>query len=166
MWNKYYCVHSFVPGSLFQNSLMKAAATYFPPVLNETFPLPTGKVLDEERLFMNSTCAKQNVFYDPEFVPAFFNPADLGALNASAVEICGDDKQCLYDIAQSKNLALGLSTRSFEAESEKEDEAFGKCVALELFRVRWACVLVSRSLQFGSVFFSPPLAPPLPLPLN
>ena len=75
---------------------------------------------------MTENCSKQDVFFDGNFTPAFFDIADLGNLTDEALKICGDNKQCLYDIAQTRDLSIGKSTRSFEDESKKLDEELGK----------------------------------------
>lgn len=75
---------------------------------------------------MMPNCSKQDVFFDEHFVPAFFNMSALGDLLENATAICGDNKACLYDIAQTRNLALGKSTQMFEEEAKKEEEELGR----------------------------------------
>ena len=51
-----------------------------------------------------------STFYDPDYTPMFeatFNNSDLEAI---AVEICGDDQFCLYDIAATEDINIGLTT--------------------------------------------------------
>ena len=45
-------------------------------------------------------------FFQPTFQPKFANPK----LEAEAKELCGDDIFCLFDVAATGNMDIGLST--------------------------------------------------------
>ena len=81
---------------------------------------------DNERLFVNITCAKEGVFFDGNFKPVFFDFDSLGDLKENATRICGNNLECLFDIAQTKNLAVGEGTVGFEEESNKIKETLSE----------------------------------------
>ena len=49
-------------------------------------------------------------FYDPYFVPSFEPNFSDPTLESKANEICGDDSSCLFDIAATGNIDVGIST--------------------------------------------------------
>ena len=75
---------------------------------------------------MNNSCLKENVFFDGNFNPAFFSMDSLGDLRVSAITLCGENLECLFDIAQTRNLAVGKETMGFEEENKKIKETLGK----------------------------------------
>ena len=58
-------------------------------------------------------------YYDPyfeaEFQPVFGSPV----LEIEATRLCGDDRFCLFDIAATGNIEIGLSTLKTSEEIEK-----------------------------------------------
>lgn len=75
---------------------------------------------------MNSSCAKENVFFEANFTPAFYDKDSLGNLTAEAERLCGEDLACLFDIAQTRNLDVGKATKGFEEENNQIKEILGK----------------------------------------
>ena len=49
-------------------------------------------------------------YYDPLFQPSFKPEFQNPELEMEAVEICGEDMFCLFDIAATGNSEIGLST--------------------------------------------------------
>ena len=52
-----------------------------------------------------------DTFYDPYFVPLYQPNFNNPELEAQAKEICGEDKFCLFDIATTGNVDVGIATR-------------------------------------------------------
>ena len=64
----------------------------------------------EDSLFTYTAGEMFETFYDPDFSPTFeiqFTDTDL---EGRAMEICGEDQFCLYDIAATQNTNIGLTT--------------------------------------------------------
>ena len=49
-------------------------------------------------------------YYDPFFQPSFKPEFESPELERAAVELCGEDEFCLFDIAATGNTEIGLST--------------------------------------------------------
>ena len=64
-----------------------------------------------------------------DFAPVFFEEA-LASLDANltieAKRVCGDDVTCLFDIAATKNLAIGQATLSESTQIQNEISILGK----------------------------------------
>lgn len=58
-------------------------------------------------------------FYDPSFIPMFEPTFEDSTLEKEAKEVCGDDEYCLFDIAATKKVEIGMATmeggQNFEA---------------------------------------------------
>ncbi len=51
-----------------------------------------------------------SAFSDPSFVPMFQPSFDNIELEEQARNVCGDDESCLFDIAATKNVDIGMAT--------------------------------------------------------
>ena len=49
-------------------------------------------------------------FYDPDYIPAFAPTFDDPFLEQQAKNICGDSLFCLFDIAATERLDIGITT--------------------------------------------------------
>ena len=49
-------------------------------------------------------------FYDPDFSPAFQPTFENKSLEQQAKEVCGENEYCLFDIAATKNVDIGMAT--------------------------------------------------------
>ena len=85
--------------------------------------LPVGKVPDEERLFVLPNCSLQVVFFDDAFVPSFLNSS---AVTQEIIALCGDNKECIYDVLTTGNRELGQQTAGFEEENQNLVNELGK----------------------------------------
>ena len=77
-----------------------------------TFLLHTAGIIDTpaNSLFTYQPGESWATYYDPYFVPTYqtlFNDSDLAA---QAGELCSDDPFCLFDIAATGRVDIGLST--------------------------------------------------------
>ena len=51
-----------------------------------------------------------DTFYDPYFVPSYQPNFNNPELESQAKEICGEDKFCLFDIATTGSVDVGIAT--------------------------------------------------------
>ena len=65
---------------------------------------------EDESLFTYGEGQSFQTFYDPFYVPMYEVEFDDPSLEATALEICGEDQFCLYDIAATRNVSIGLTT--------------------------------------------------------
>ena len=71
----------------------------------------TGIIDDSsDSLFTYKTGESWETFYDPSFSPAFKPTFEDPVLEEEAKEVCGDDKSCLYDVAATKKVEIGMAT--------------------------------------------------------
>ena len=66
----------------------------------------------EDSLFLYNELIGESweLFYDPDYNPAFSPTFDDPDLEQLAVEICGDSLFCLFDIAATKRPEIGMTT--------------------------------------------------------
>jgi len=78
----------------------------------------TGIVDESDSLFTYSVGESRSTGHDPNFVPSFHPVFSNPSLESEAIETCGDDEFCLFDIAITGRMDIGLSTlnasRSFD----------------------------------------------------
>ena len=74
-----------------------------------------GRVPDAERLFVLSNCTPQDVFFDANFVPSFLN---FSLVTPEIRALCGDNKECIYDVLTTGNDELGKESAGFEKENQ------------------------------------------------
>lgn len=58
------------------------------------------------------------MFYDPDFVPLYEPRFTNSTIQTEALEACGGDTFCLFDIAATGRMEVGLSTLSASQELE------------------------------------------------
>ena len=64
----------------------------------------------EESLFFYRGNMSWSDFYDPGFTPIFMPTFSDPALEAQARKLCAGDPACLYDVAVTDRLDIGLAT--------------------------------------------------------
>ena len=60
-----------------------------------------------------------DTFYDPFFVPSFEPTFTNPDLEEEAMEVCDDDINCLYDIATTGKVQIGVATRDTSVQIEQ-----------------------------------------------
>ena len=86
------------------------SSTYGIPITY--FPLLPLGIIDspDDSLFSYRPGESWATYFDPFFVP-FFEPVFANTdLEARASEVCGDDTFCLFDIAATSRVEIGMST--------------------------------------------------------
>ena len=72
-----------------------------------------------ESLFSYGPGEEWRTFYDPDFVP-FYEPVFADSnMQMQAIEACGGDSFCLFDIAATGRMEVGLSTLAASQELEE-----------------------------------------------
>ena len=61
-------------------------------------------------LFFYNSEENWDTFYDPFFVPSYQPTFSSTELETQAREVCGNDKFCLFDIAATGNVDIGVTT--------------------------------------------------------
>ncbi len=91
-----------------------------------------------ESLFTYNAGESFIFFYDPNFNPVFKPTFRNTDLEDKAREVCGNDEYCLFDIAATNNVEIGMATmRGVESFDEMVEMAVpgGLCVALNMIIV-------------------------------
>ena len=73
----------------------------------------------EDSLFTYRDGEDWSTFYDPMFLPAFEASFSDPALEAEANSVCGDDTACLFDIASTGNVEIGMATMQGSMEIQR-----------------------------------------------
>ena len=85
--------------------------------------------MEDEKLYRNIDDDDDKYRCPDDFAPVFFQEA-LDSLSpqlkSDAQDVCGNDLSCLFDIAATKNIAIGQSTLSESTQIQKEIAILGK----------------------------------------
>ena len=65
---------------------------------------------EEQSLFTYKQNFSWETYYDPEFEPLFEPVFSNATLEQQAMQACGDDVFCLFDVATTNRMDIGLST--------------------------------------------------------
>ena len=89
-----------------------------------TSPTHTAGIIDTpaNSLFTYQPGESWATYYDPYFVPTYLTEFSDPDLAAQANELCGDDPFCLFDIAATGRVDIGLSTLQGSQEFEQIEE--------------------------------------------
>lgn len=80
----------------------------------------TGRVEKASRsLFPRIPQEQWDELNDPSFVPVFHPRFSTQELNATATTVCSGEEECLFDVAASGRLEVGLATLEFVKEYKK-----------------------------------------------
>lgn len=85
-----------------------------------TICIPAGIVdTPADSLFSYQPGENWATYYDPFYMPSYETVFDDPALEAQARNACGDDKMCLFDVAATGNIDIGMSTLNTGKEIER-----------------------------------------------
>jgi deleted-in-malignant-brain-tumors protein 1 len=76
----------------------------------------------DDSLFTYDVLGSWNTFFKPEYKPIFEVSFNDSTLEEKALEICGDNKLCLFDVAATGDLSIGDLTKEVEKEQETLSE--------------------------------------------
>ena len=88
-----------------------------------------GEVLAEDSLFFDSLRQKRQTPPSDEFVPVFFSQLNITEEHRT---ICGDNQQCLFDIAASGDITLANTTLEHEEEYNKTVEIISMYIQFKI----------------------------------
>ena len=74
---------------------------------------------DSDSLFTFGKSGNFDMFYDPTFTPIFTPNFTNPELQSQAEVICGNDVACLFDVAATGSVDIGLSTLSGSRELQE-----------------------------------------------
>ncbi|EDV27739.1 uncharacterized protein TRIADDRAFT_53736 [Trichoplax adhaerens] len=82
------------------------------------------RITDEESLFTYPTGISTDNFTDPNYVPNFSKDPEVlfkndTELKEKALKICGSDRTCLYDVAETANLQLAARSKDIDQQYER-----------------------------------------------
>ena len=71
-------------------------------------------------------------FSDPDFEPMFADNITWhnDSLRQEAIDQCGNDHECLFDVASTKDLSVGLVTKDISIQLVNETNKLGKYLNL------------------------------------
>lgn len=89
-----------------------------------------GRITDAESLFTYPAGIGTDNFTDPNYVPNFSKDPDAlfknnTALKEKALEVCGNDLTCLYDVAETSNLQLAARSKDIDQQYETVQKDIG-----------------------------------------
>lgn len=102
-------------------------------------------ISEKESLFTYKDATTYSDFQKPSFVPTFETPSDLPE---DVVEVCGDDKECIFDYAVSGSQELATETRKGTQRFKSFLDAFALRKSREKDKKK---KLGCRTTDFGSV---------------
>ena len=95
--------------------------------------IPAGIIDDpDDSLFFYEEDKSWADYFDPNFTPAYKPTFTDPALEEKAMEICGDDQFCVFDIAATEREEVGMSTMQGNLDLEMITELSqpGLCVCM------------------------------------
>ena len=74
-----------------------------------------------------------HTFSKPDFEPIFADNITWhnDSLKQEAEEQCGDDHECLFDVASTNDLSVGLVTKDISVQLVNETNALGKRIVIQ-----------------------------------
>ena len=93
-------------------------------LLHTSLPMLTAGIIDDpdNSLFSYQEGKSWADYFDPNFTPAYQPTFTDPALEARAMEICGDDQFCVFDIAATEREEVGMSTMQGNLDLEEITE--------------------------------------------
>ena len=93
-----------------------------------------GQINESQSLFTYAQNESVHTFADPDFVPMFsdnimwYNDSVRQAAEAQ----CGDDHECLFDVASTNDLSVGIATKDISIQLVNESRILSKYHPMEL----------------------------------
>lgn len=93
-----------------------------------------GQISEPQSLFTYAQNESVHTFADPDFVPMFSDNITWynDSVQQAAEAQCGDDHECLFDVASTNDLSVGIATKDISIQLVNESKTLGKCHPLEL----------------------------------
>ena len=82
---------------------------------NDIVILLTGATSANDSLFTYEEGKDHSSYFDVQYEPVFLDQVDLEFANVTlgqqARDVCGDNKQCLFDIYTTRKVSIGLASK-------------------------------------------------------
>ena len=93
-----------------------------------------GQINQSQSLFTYGAHESVANFSKPDFMPMFADNITWHnqSLEQEARDQCGDDSECLFDVASTKDLSVGMVTKEISIQLVNETNKLGKCWRQEL----------------------------------
>ena len=87
-----------------------------------------GQISESQSLFTYGQNESVNTFTRPDFVPMFADNITWqnDSLRLAAEAQCGDDHDCLFDVASTNDLSVGVLTKDINVQFVNETNSLGK----------------------------------------
>ena len=87
-----------------------------------------GQINGSQSLFAYGNNESVDTFANPDFKPMFADNITWhnDSLRLEAVEQCGDDHECLFDVASTNDLSVGMVTKNISVQLVNESNALSK----------------------------------------
>jgi len=97
-------------------------------ILNADFDVLLGQINQSQSLFNYANNESVDTFKDFDFVPMFADNITWhnDSLREKAEAECGDDHECLFDVASTNDLSVGLVTKDISIQLVHESNALSK----------------------------------------
>ena len=87
-----------------------------------------GQINESQSLFTYDQNESVNTFARPDFVPMFADNITWqnDSIRLAAEAQCGDDHDCLFDVASTNDLSVGVITKDINVQLVNETNSLGK----------------------------------------
>lgn len=97
-------------------------------IIHNAIIMLSGHIDPEESLFTYPEGLTASNFSYPNHMPMFMDELDETTI-AAARDVCGDNKQCIFDLTQTGNTELAMTTLAVNEENIHEETLAGILVA-------------------------------------
>ena len=92
-----------------------------------------GQINQSQSLFAYAQNESVDTFAKPDFVPMFADNITWynDSIRQAAEKQCGDDYECLFDVASTNDLSVGMVTKDISIQLVNESNALGKSTQMK-----------------------------------
>ena len=103
-------------------------AVEFKVILYADVDVLLGQINQSQSLFTYAHNESVDTFLNPDFEPMFADNITWhnDSLREKAEAECGDDHECLFDVASTNDLSVGMVTKDISIQLVNESNALGK----------------------------------------
>ena len=106
-----------------------------------------GQINQSQSLFTYAQNESVDTFSDPDFVPMFADNITWynDSVRQAAEAQCGDDQECLFDVASTNDLSVGLATKDISIQLVNETNILGESFSIITSDILNQCYSVPAS---------------------
>ena len=107
-----------------------------------------GQLTQVQSLFTYGENESVDTFARPDFLPMFSDNISWSdnSVRLAAEAQCGNDYECLFDVASTNDLSVGIATKDISAQLVNESNILGKLCTWLIFQGRGIDVTTSLGL--------------------